>query len=55
MTARIADALVEERGSRAGVYAAVLTATCYPVVFWTLRGMEVGLLAFFTLLLVRDD
>jgi hypothetical protein len=53
MAARIADALVEERGSRAGVYAAVLTATCYPVVFWTLRGMEVGLLALFTLLLVR--
>lgn len=25
----------------------------YPTIFWTLRGMEVGLLAFFTLLLIR--
>ena len=40
-------------GSRAGVYAAILAATCYPLVFWTLRGMEVGLLALLLLLLVR--
>lgn len=49
LAAQLADTLTGERGSRAGLIAAVLTATCYPLIFWTLRGMEVGLVALFTM------
>lgn len=53
LAADIGDALSGEPESRAGLVAAVLTASCYPLVFWTLRGMEVGLVALFTMLLLR--
>lgn len=53
LTAHICDTLTGVADSRAGRFAAILTAGSYPLVFWTLRGMEVGLVALFTLLLLR--
>jgi hypothetical protein len=40
--------LVVGAGGRApsAVYAVVFSAVCYPLIFWSLRGLEVGLLAF---------
>lgn len=52
LSARLGDILAGERDSRAGLYAAVLAAACYPLIYWTLRGMEVGLVALFTMLLL---
>jgi len=45
VSARLATRLSGDRGSLAAPIAAALVGLCYPLVFWTLRGMEVGLLA----------
>jgi hypothetical protein len=52
VSGRLATLLAGDHGTRAGLYAAILTAACYPLVYWTLRGMEVGLVALLTLVLL---
>lgn len=46
IVAATARTLTGVRRSWAGLFAVVLTAFSFPLVYWTLRGMEVGLLAF---------
>jgi arabinofuranosyltransferase len=45
VVAAIAKNLTGVRRSWAGLFAVFLTAFSYPLIYWTLRGMEVGLLA----------
>jgi hypothetical protein len=45
LSALLARELVNREDAAAPSLAAWLTALCYPLVFWTLRGMEVGLMA----------
>lgn len=45
LAARIARRLAPEDADRVASVAAFSVALCYPLIFWTLRGMEVGLIA----------
>jgi arabinofuranosyltransferase len=48
----LASALVRRLGARSPAsraFAVLAVGFCYPLVYWTLRGMEVGLIAFLTL------
>lgn len=52
LAARIVRRLAPDDDGRGETAAALLVGACYPLLFWTLRGMEVGLLAWLVLLAV---